>query len=114
MMTNQPDQSPERDARLCKLCIAARRIFLIAWVEFLFFGAISLAVGGNAANGRIVDRHHYLGMNGRFTEVSPAVFEAMRFFEALSLLLFAIGFGATMLYSLLPRCKTVPGGWGVW
>ncbi len=114
MMTNQPDQSPEHDARLCKLCIAARRVFLVAWVEFLAFCAISLAMGGNAMNGKFVHGQHYLGMNGRFTEVSPAVFEAMHFFEALSLLLFAIGFGAILLHNALPRCKSVPRRWGVW
>lgn len=113
-MTLLPEQGAEDDARLCRLCIVARRVFLLVWVEFLVFCGTSLLVGGNAMNGKVVGGQSYLGMNGRFTEVSPALFETMQFFEALSLLLFAIGFGAIMLHNKLARCKSVPRRWGVW
>lgn len=113
-MTLLPDQGSQDDARLCRLCVAARRVFLLAWVEFLVFCATSLLVGGNAMNGKVVNGQYSLGMNGRFTEVSQALFETMQFFEALSLLLFAIGFGAMLLHNKLARCKSVPRRWGVW
>ena len=103
-----------QDAKLCRLCRVIRRLFLLAWVQFILFFVISLWMGGNAGNGRIVDGQPALGMNGRYREVSPDVFAAMRAYEAFSLLLFVVGFAAIILHNRLARCKTVPKRWGIW
>jgi hypothetical protein len=49
-------------------------IFWLALLNILAFFVATMNLGGDAWNGRIVDSHYFLGMGGRYTEVSEAVY----------------------------------------
>lgn len=46
----------------------------IGILNFACYVAISLALGGDAVNGKIENGHFYLGEHGHFTEVSSSVY----------------------------------------
>ncbi len=48
-------------------------LFAIGIVNFLAFFGISLAIGGDALSGAVVDGKYFLSTHGNQTEVSPAV-----------------------------------------
>jgi len=49
--------------------------FALGIVNFIAFFAISVMIGGDALNGKIVNGHYFLGSHGHFTEVSANVFD---------------------------------------
>ncbi len=60
------------DHRRLRLILDAA--IVIGVINFLSFIAISLAIGGDALNGKIENGQHYLGAHGQFTAVSLAVY----------------------------------------
>ena len=53
-------------------------IVIVAILNFLAFFVISISVGGDALNGRVVNGHYYLYGHGKLNEVSPALFAYSR------------------------------------
>jgi hypothetical protein len=57
--------------------VASRSLWLIGALcilNFMAFFVIAGGIGGDAANGKIVNGHFFLGDHGRFTEVTQAIF----------------------------------------
>lgn len=86
-------------------CVILRRIFLVAWLEFLLFMLVSLVMRGNAINGRIVDGIAYLGSHGIYRAVSMLTYRAMLAFETASILLFVTGLAAMLAHNLHRDCR---------
>jgi len=82
-----------------------RRIFLVAWLEFLLFMLVSLAMGGNAINGRMVDGVAYLGSHGTYRAVSMLTYRAMLTFESMSIVMFLTGLAAMFAHNLHRDCR---------
>jgi hypothetical protein len=82
-------------------------VLLLAVVNFLAFAIFSSILGGDALTGKIEDGHYYLRYRGKYTEVSPAVFQYSRL-HALSLFVtFPLGiFAAFSSYGTKPSSKT--------
>ncbi len=51
---------------------------VVGIVNFTAFFVLSLAWGGDALSGKVVDGRHYLGHKGRYVEVSEARWRASR------------------------------------
>ncbi|MGC1376818.1 MAG: hypothetical protein WA821_11365, partial [Anaerolineales bacterium] len=49
-------------------------LFWVAFINFFLFVIISVFLGGDALNGKVVDGHYYLASHGQLTEVSYLVF----------------------------------------
>lgn len=86
-------------------CVVLRRVFLVAWVEFLIFLAIGMAMGGTALSGKIEGAQHYLGSHGSYRPVSSLTFELMQGFEIFSGLLFISGLIAMILHNTRRLCR---------
>ena len=54
-------------------------LVVVGLLNFIAYFLISLAIGGNAINGKIEAGRYYLCEHGRYTEVSHFVFEYSRF-----------------------------------
>lgn len=52
-------------------------IVIVVILNFFAFFVISMSIGGDALNGRVVNGHYYLGP-GKLKEVSPALFAYSR------------------------------------
>ena len=52
----------------------AREIVGLWIANFIVFVVVSMAIGGDAINGKVVDGHLFLASHGKLTEVSEAVF----------------------------------------
>jgi hypothetical protein len=51
---------------------------VVGLVNFIAFFVLSLAWGGDALSGKVVDGRYYLGHKGRYVEVSEARWRASR------------------------------------
>jgi len=49
-------------------------LWFAALLNFFLFLLIDVLLGGDALNGKVEDRHYYLGSHGAYTEVSHDVF----------------------------------------
>ena len=67
-MLNRPNPVPMRGPDI------ALYIFWLGAANVVAFMAVALIVGGDAWAGHVVDGHYFLGMKGRYTEVSRAIF----------------------------------------
>ena len=47
---------------------------LIAGINLLIFGALSIILGGDASMGKIEEGRYFLGLRGHYTEVSEAIY----------------------------------------
>lgn len=49
-------------------------LFWVGFINFFLFMIVSVFLGGDALNGKIVEGHYYLASNGQLREVSSLVF----------------------------------------
>ena len=80
-----------------------------AAVNFLSFVVASLALGGDALNGKVEDGRHYLGNHGRYTEVSPSVWRYSRIHARSIMITHPIGLISGLIWVLAAEtCPTPP------
>lgn len=53
-------------------------LFGVAWLNFMAFWFVGVALGGDAVVGKVEGGHYYLASHGRYTEVSRAVWTYIR------------------------------------
>lgn len=82
-------------------------IVIAVILNFFAFFAVSMSIGGDALNGRVVNGHYYLGP-GKLKEVSPALFAYSRWH---GISLFVTFPPAMLLVFVLKRRRDARGVW---
>jgi hypothetical protein len=88
-----------RKRRMLLTQILGRALFVLGGLNFAVFWMMGVAIGGDALSGSVQNGHYYVATHGRFTEVSPALWN-FSYYQALSLWVTSPGVMLTLLVDL--------------